>query len=710
MRSRAPEVNEADSNIHEPKSGDLVSKSSQISNSILNSPSKSQISHIPTQPELESIMDQPTSKKEYRKMLMFDDSNSKNSENSNKNVAQNPRSNFNSNSSTSTKPEPPLSTPSIGPSHMFSRFRMKTPAKHNPPPKIFPSSSTFKVEKVTSCIRCRRLKKKCDKKLPECINCEKVGEPCKYVPRKLRKRDYDEVEVKSPISSDNDNLSMTEKPQKSRKLSSSSRSPISSPIVIPSIPSIIPKQTISNSKSWMAVVAPPMPINLFDSKQPLYELNVSNSLPKDISLPSNLQPNFLSNCVTKYFSMYHSMYPLISKSLFLSKSKSVLTEKGIESDILSPEDQFDLYMILGIGCKTIEISSNIPSDNQISGILVSRALKLAPSNFASNDLNTIRSLLLAGLYSLLENSVWPSWEITGRLIRLAFYLGLHTKRFRKLTMEQRETRNRLFWSIYNLDRTVSVSLGKPLGINDDDILVPFPSELNSEPEDIACTNLAIRMRKLEGIIYSKIQSKSVEHRYKLDEKEKILQSLVDDLTGWHQLASAIGKHPTASGYHWHDAMYHIYLTIIFQPSYLNPYPTNENWKTVTESCLHAIKGMYALARSEMLQLIWTTLYRFLNVCYTTLYCLQKLRLKLSDIQVEIGYCIEILRLFASNWEVSRKCADIFIQLQDTVTTPDDTGGPIRDQMIKTFAELNKKFQNAVLDIGLDYPIYNEFYL
>ena len=94
----------------------------------------------------------------------------------------------------------------------------------------------------------------------------------------------------------------------------------------------------------------------------------------------------------------------------------------------------------------------------------------------------------------------------------------------------------------------------------------------------------------------------------------------------------------------------------------------------------------------------------------TLYCLQKLRLKLSDIQVEIGYCIEILRLFASNWEVSRKCADIFIQLQDTVTTPDDTGGPIRDQMIKTFAELNKKFQNAVLDIGLDYPIYNEFYL
>lgn len=49
-----------------------------------------------------------------------------------------------------------------------------------------------------------------------------------------------------------------------------------------------------------------------------------------------------------------------------------------------------------------------------------------------------------------------------------------------LDVLQQEMRKRVFWVSYNLDRISAVSLGRPVGIADDDIDVDFPSDINDE--------------------------------------------------------------------------------------------------------------------------------------------------------------------------------------------------------------------------------------
>ena len=67
-------------------------------------------------------------------------------------------------------------------------------------------------------------------------------------------------------------------------------------------------------------------------------------------------------------------------------------------------------------------------------------------------------------------------RIGGLIMRMAVQLGLHRcpARFSAFTSSARELRQRVFWSLYAIDRFISQSMGLPLGLHDDDIDVCFP--------------------------------------------------------------------------------------------------------------------------------------------------------------------------------------------------------------------------------------------
>lgn len=65
----------------------------------------------------------------------------------------------------------------------------------------------------------------------------------------------------------------------------------------------------------------------------------------------------------------------------------------------------------------------------------------------------------------------------GIALRLAVSLGLHRSQSGTSTMDpvHRETRRRVWWTLYLFDRMISSKLGYPLGIQDEDIDVELPS-------------------------------------------------------------------------------------------------------------------------------------------------------------------------------------------------------------------------------------------
>ena len=91
-------------------------------------------------------------------------------------------------------------------------------------------------------------------------------------------------------------------------------------------------------------------------------------------------------------------------------------------------------------------------------------------------------------------------------MRLATSLGLHKSRPSANLVEE-EMAKRAFWSLYNLDRLIAVTLGRPLGLADDDITVDLPREFNddwTEAPGASSTTIplqVVRLRRIFSRIY-----------------------------------------------------------------------------------------------------------------------------------------------------------------------------------------------------------------
>ena len=76
------------------------------------------------------------------------------------------------------------------------------------------------------------------------------------------------------------------------------------------------------------------------------------------------------------------------------------------------------------------------------------------------------------------------WMTLGKAIRSSQSIGLHTDDVQRPLRKDlgrisiSETRKRLWYSIYVLDRLLSLQLGRPAGIHDGDFMVGYPSQLS----------------------------------------------------------------------------------------------------------------------------------------------------------------------------------------------------------------------------------------
>ncbi|CDK30000.1 unnamed protein product [Kuraishia capsulata CBS 1993] len=111
------------------------------------------------------------------------------------------------------------------------------------------------------------------------------------------------------------------------------------------------------------------------------------------------------------------------------------------------------------------------------------ALRFMDPVYTSSDrLESLQAILLLTLYSLMRPAVPGVWYVLGSALRICVDLGLHTEtsivnktQYDAYTMDMRR---RLFWCCYSLDRQVCVYLGRPFGIPEESVHVPFPSTLD----------------------------------------------------------------------------------------------------------------------------------------------------------------------------------------------------------------------------------------
>ncbi|KAH6618851.1 C6 transcription factor-like protein [Boeremia exigua] len=187
-----------------------------------------------------------------------------------------------------------------------------------------------------------------------------------------------------------------------------------------------------------------------------------------------------------YMSKVHDSFPILPRKTFEDQFRKYFTAlSNGNAPRLSPKWQAILNLVFAIGAKYSHLSKaswQADSRDHLIYQARARAFGLNDSTMTTHpDVPQIQSLGLLAFYWLSVGQVSRAWTIIGLALRYAYTLGLHVRNEDpSATAVKRETLVRTWWSLYSLERTLSIVTGRPSTIVDSCCSVPLPMPVVEE--------------------------------------------------------------------------------------------------------------------------------------------------------------------------------------------------------------------------------------
>ncbi|KAK4231416.1 positive regulator of purine utilization [Podospora fimiseda] len=212
--------------------------------------------------------------------------------------------------------------------------------------------------------------------------------------------------------------------------------------------------------------------------------------------------------VNLYFEHANPQMPVLHRVEFMEMFEQAYAEEG---RVRGSRELYVLNMVFAIGAGIILADSKGDSSNTRSDMSSPGSRQCQPEEYhasaivhlevclsSGGGLEELQAVLLLANFALLRPVPPGLWYIIGVAVRLAVDLGLHYEdgkdiqtglenstahQSESLAKERgrreyvRDMRRRLWWCTYSFDRLVSVCVGRPFGIADQDITTEFPSLL-----------------------------------------------------------------------------------------------------------------------------------------------------------------------------------------------------------------------------------------
>ncbi|KAI1505319.1 fungal-specific transcription factor domain-containing protein [Biscogniauxia marginata] len=238
-----------------------------------------------------------------------------------------------------------------------------------------------------------------------------------------------------------------------------------------SLKSIATKQRLGQDNTHEFLTSPQSPV-VSTAPSPPVTTPTSDSL---LILPTESRARHLMKL---YFQNTGSLFPFISERKVLASYQHWKDRRfsGIPRSLLCLFNAifaFATYM----SAKPGEVVSKKAVE---SDTFFNRALGLSALSYQqTSDIETIQYLLLLSQYC--QNTERPevTWSLHGLAVQAAMRLGLHSQsrmnRFRGL---EREVRKRLWFGCFILDRTLSMTLGRPPTIQDNHMNLELPLDIS----------------------------------------------------------------------------------------------------------------------------------------------------------------------------------------------------------------------------------------
>lgn len=615
----------------------------------------------------------------------------------------------------------------------FQRFRVskRTPRKgrkSSAVPEDAVSSGQGQEEARQSthsaCQRCRRLKKKCTRtRQGACSLCVAAWLPCSF-PQDSQER---EKELRERISW------LSEYVNKAR------------------LPNAVPVELVATGNDLTtAQVSEP---SGSDARYEESHENLKRSRVTAKHVSSETAP-FLDKdtglrFVNAYFRHVHRAYPFLDRDQVLRDTDIIYeTTDRVSAALEISEIPTRLSVIMAIGRTTLQRANEL-GDADCMPIEVPEK-EIVHECLCKSDLASVEILALLALYSLFEASSIPPWSITGILARKAISMGLtrDSSIAGNISQVEMEHRRRLFWSVYVLDRMMSVSYGLAPSISEDEIKISLPSITVQEYASadryyyamtLQVNRHVVSLRQLEGKILQTIHLASSQQPLLFN--QGMMASQIDDfrrqIDDWYtqgcllsSLALNDNDHvPFHNTITWHNARYQNLLILLYSPSKFNFQHSIERLPELQAAAQKYVQSSLVLQQQKHLPLNWITLCRFLTMGAIFFHCfvwhlnqtkpissvhLQERRgsilpasstspgqsldreAVLGEITNGVALCAKILDSFPKSWHTAKQAAVVFWQLAEYISTQHsaphipfespstDGSAPIIDTMTRHF--------------------------
>ncbi|KAE8420264.1 fungal-specific transcription factor domain-containing protein [Aspergillus pseudocaelatus] len=140
-----------------------------------------------------------------------------------------------------------------------------------------------------------------------------------------------------------------------------------------------------------------------------------------------------------------------------------------------------------------KVERKFPNNDEASALqetdpLFCAAMHLTDTEKGFPRLESAQARLIQVLYLLQTSRVNRAWYVFGNVYQIVSSLGLHRRRSRKQNIPSNGPSNyvkaqcakRVFWVTYTIDKYLSVVMGRPQLLHDDDIDQDFPDSVNDE--------------------------------------------------------------------------------------------------------------------------------------------------------------------------------------------------------------------------------------
>lgn len=377
--------------------------------------------------------------------------------------------------------------------------------------------------------------------------------------------------------------------------------------------------------------------------------------------------------------------------------------------------RFQLFMVFAIAALE---QSRIKGKNAYSHRdLFEIAARDLPSVLIAEDTECITSLVLLLMYGRTEPQSVNMWHTTGLALRIALGMDLHrNESIRHLSLKEAEMSKRLFWSIYAYDRSMSIYLGRPLGIQDADINLPYPIQLTDEDleyqttatveprvradvKDMSTFIHLIKLRKINSDIYRTFHSISNNSYIGGPDLDILRADIYAQLNDWLITAP---RYPSSSSMfqapEWFQNAYHLAVIALHRPSFAQPQPSIEALQVCADSSISLISCYGSLYAKNKVSYSFVALSGIFMAAVTMLYSLRaspQVRKDLTRqvIETNINSSLSLIRGISNGREVAERAARVVQGLGSAVlslfdnegyATPDTNGDAEKRNVDKEF--------------------------